>query len=84
MLWQAVMLGFAALDLRGDKLGIDRGSRPSGAVCRSPCVGEAGPSGSASLTGPWGATLVQGQPMEMRITDVARKLTAGATVQVSL
>jgi len=31
-----------------------------------------------------GATLVQGQPMEMRITDVTRKLTAGATGQVSL
>ena len=30
------------------------------------------------------ATLVRGQPMEMRITDVTRKLTAGATGQVSL
>ena len=29
------------------------------------------------------ATLVQGQPMEMRITDVTHKPTAGATVQVS-
>ena len=52
-LWQAVMLGFAGLDLRGDMLGIDPSSRPYGAVCRSACVGEAGPWGSASLAGPW-------------------------------
>ena len=42
-LWQAVMLGFAGLDLRGDALGFTRGFRPNGAACRSACAGEAGP-----------------------------------------
>jgi trehalose/maltose hydrolase-like predicted phosphorylase len=51
-LWQAVMLGFAGLDLKGDTLAIDPKLRPSGAACHSACAGEAGPWRSASLAGP--------------------------------
>src|SRR6476619_4211276 len=83
-LWQAVMLGFAGLDLRGDMLGIDprlpaQWRSLSFTVCwRGRSVGIRIADGTVE------ATLVQGQPMEMRITDVTRKLTTGTTVQVSL
>ena len=43
--WQAVVLGFAGLDLTGDVLGSTRGSRPSGGACRSACTGGDGRAG---------------------------------------
>ena len=83
-LWQAVMLGFAGLDLMGDMLGIDPRLPPqwrslSFRVCwrgRSVAIRIAGRTVQA--------TLVEGEAMEMRIAAATRKLTAGTTLQVSL
>jgi trehalose/maltose hydrolase-like predicted phosphorylase len=83
-LWQAVMLGFAGLDLRGDILGIDPRLPPewrslSFRVCwrgRSVGIRIAGRTVQA--------TLVEGEPMEMRIANAKPKLTAGETVHVAI
>jgi trehalose/maltose hydrolase-like predicted phosphorylase len=83
-LWQAAILGFAGLDLMGDTLGIDPRLPPrwrslSFRVCwrgRSVAIRIAGKTVQARL--------VKGEAMEMRIAAVARKLTPGATVQVSV
>jgi trehalose/maltose hydrolase-like predicted phosphorylase len=83
-LWQAAMLGFAGLDLRGDTLGIDPRLPPqwrslSFRVCwrgRSVAIRVAGRSVQA--------TLVEGKAMEIRIAATTRKLTAGAPIQVSV
>ena len=83
-LWQAVMLGFAGLDLRGDMLGIDPRLPPlwrslSFRVCwrgRSVGIRIAGRTVEA--------TLVEGEPIEMPIAATTRELTIGATLQVSL
>jgi trehalose/maltose hydrolase-like predicted phosphorylase len=83
-LWQAVMLGFAGLDLKGDTLGIDPRLPPqwhslSFRVCwrgRSVAIRIAGRTVQA--------TLVEGEAMEMRIGAATRKLTAGATLEVPL
>ena len=83
-LWQAVMLGFAGLDLTGDALGIDPQLPPqwrslSFRVCWR------GRSVAIRITGRTvQATLVAGEAMEMRIGAAARKLTAGAPLQVSV
>jgi trehalose/maltose hydrolase-like predicted phosphorylase len=83
-LWQAVMLGFAGLDLTGDTLAIDPRLPPqwrslSFRVCwrgRSVAIRIAGRTVQA--------TLVEGEGMEMRIGAATRKLAPGATVQVSV
>ena len=83
-LWQAVMLGFADLDLRGDTLAIDPKLPPqwrslSFRVCwrgRSVAIRIAGRTVQA--------TLVDGEPMEIRIADTTRKLTPGATLKASM
>src|SRR6516162_1331260 len=83
-LWQAVMLGFAGLDLKGDTLAIDPKLPPqwrslSFRVCwrgRSVAIRIAGRTVEA--------TLLEGEPMEMRIGAATGKLTAGFTQQVSL
>jgi trehalose/maltose hydrolase-like predicted phosphorylase len=83
-LWQAVMLGFAGLDLRGDILGIDPRLPPewrslSFRVCwrgRSVGIRIAGRTVQA--------TLMEGEPMEMRIAAAKRKLTAGETLHVAI
>ena len=83
-LWQAVILGFAGLDLRGDTLAIDPKLPPqwrslSFRVCwrgRSVAIRIAGRTVQA--------TLVEGEAMEIRIAAATRKLTAGATAQVSV
>jgi trehalose/maltose hydrolase-like predicted phosphorylase len=83
-LWQAVMLGFAGLDLKDEMLGLDPKLPPQWRslafrVCWR------GRSVQIRITGSIvQATLVEGQPMEMRIGAASRSLTAGATVQVSL
>jgi trehalose/maltose hydrolase-like predicted phosphorylase len=83
-LWQAVMLGFSGLDLRGDMLGIDprlpaQWRSLSFNVCwRGRSVGIRIADRTVE------ATLVEGEPMEMRIAATTRKLTMGATLQVSL
>jgi len=81
-LWQATILGFAGLDLRGDTVGIDprlppQWRRLSFRVCwrgRSVAIHIAGSTAQA--------TLVEGEAMEIRIAAATRKLTAGATVSV--
>jgi trehalose/maltose hydrolase-like predicted phosphorylase len=83
-LWQAAILGFAGLDLRGDTLGIDPRLPPqwrslSFRVCwrgRSVAIRIAGRTVQA--------TLVNGEAMEIRIAATTRKLTAGATAQASV
>jgi trehalose/maltose hydrolase-like predicted phosphorylase len=83
-LWQAVLLGFAGLDLRGDMLGIDPKLPPqwrslSFRVCwRGQSVAIRIVGGTVE------ATLAEGKPMEMRIAAATRTLTAGTTLQVSL
>jgi trehalose/maltose hydrolase-like predicted phosphorylase len=83
-LWQAVMLGFAGVDLRGDALGVDPRLPPqwrslSFRVCwrgRSVAIRIAGKTVQA--------TLAEGEAMEIRIASAMRKLTPGATLQVSV
>ena len=83
-LWQAVVLGFVGLDLLGDTLGINprlpsQWHSLSFRACwrrRVVAIHIAGRSVRA--------TLVEGEAMEMRIGTTTQKLTAGATVQVSL
>src|SRR5262249_24325259 len=80
-LWQAAILGFAGLDLRGDPLGIDPRLPPqwrslSFRVCwrgRSVAIGIAGRAVEATLVG--------GEGMEIRIAAVTHRLGAGGTGQ---
>jgi trehalose/maltose hydrolase-like predicted phosphorylase len=82
--WQAVMLGFAGLDLMSDTLGLDPRLPPqwrslSFRVCwrgRSVAIRIAGKTVQA--------TLVEGEAMELRIAAARRKLTAGAPLDVSV
>jgi trehalose/maltose hydrolase-like predicted phosphorylase len=82
-LWQAIVLGFAGVDLKGDMLGIDPRLPPrwrslSFRACwrgRSVAIRIAGKTVEA--------TLVDGEGLEIRIGGTVRKLTAGATLQVS-
>jgi trehalose/maltose hydrolase-like predicted phosphorylase len=83
-LWQAVILGFAGLDLKGDTLGIDPRLPPQWRSLsfrarwrgRSVAIRIAGSTVQA--------TLIEGEGMEMRIGAATRKLTAGAALQVSV
>ena len=83
-LWQAVMLGFAGLDLMGDTLGIAprlplHWRSLSFRVCwkgRTVAIRVVGSTVQA--------TLVEGEAMEMRIAGIARALIPGATLEVSL
>jgi hypothetical glycosyl hydrolase len=83
-LWQAVMLGFAGLDLMGDTLGINPRLPPewralSFNVCwrgRSVAIHIADSTVQA--------TLAKGEQMEMRIAAAAHKLTPVAPLQVSI
>ena len=83
-LWQAVILGFGGLDLMGDSLGIDPRLPPqwrnlSFRVCwRGRLVAIRIADRTVQ------ATLVRGEAMDLRIAAASRKLTAGATVQVSV
>ncbi|MBV9815763.1 MAG: glycoside hydrolase family 65 protein [Alphaproteobacteria bacterium] len=82
--WQAIVLGFAGLDLTGDILGLDPKLPPQWRSLsfrarwkdRSVAIRIAGRTVEARL--------VNGQPMEMQIAGATRKLTAGATLQVSI
>src|ERR1700756_4967660 len=76
-LWQAVILGFAGLDLRGEMLGIDPKLPPqwrslSFRVCWR------GRSVAIRITGRTAqATLVEGEGMEMRIAATTGSLAVG-------
>jgi len=83
-LWQAVMLGFAGLDMRGDTLGIDP-RLPSQWRSLSFRVCWRGRSVAIRISGNTvQATLVEGEPMEMRIAAATHKLTPGETLQLSV
>jgi trehalose/maltose hydrolase-like predicted phosphorylase len=83
-LWQAVILGFAGVDLRGDALGVTPKLPPEWRslafrVCwrgRSVAIRIAGRTVQA--------TLLHGDTMEMRVSAVKRKLAPGTTLQLSL
>jgi trehalose/maltose hydrolase-like predicted phosphorylase len=82
-LWQAVILGFAGLDLRCDTVGIDPRLPPqwrslSFRMCwrgRSVAVRMAGNNVEA--------TLLDGPAMDIRIAEATHKLAPGETLQVS-
>jgi trehalose/maltose hydrolase-like predicted phosphorylase len=83
-LWQAVMLGFAGLDFRGDRLGIDPRLPPqwkslSFRVCWRGQWVAIRIAGSTVE-----ATLAEGAAMEMRIASVTRKLIPRVTQKVSV
>jgi len=83
-LWQAIVLGFAGVDLKSDTLGLDpklpsQWHSLSFRVCwkgRSVAIRVAGKAVQA--------TLVEGEAMEIRIGGAMQKLMAGATRQVSI
>ena len=82
-LWQAVILGFAGLDMRSDIVGINPRLPPqwrslSFRVCwrgRSVAIRIAGRNVRA--------TLLDGHPMEIRIAEATHKLTAQETLRAS-
>jgi trehalose/maltose hydrolase-like predicted phosphorylase len=84
VLWQAVILGFAGLDLKGGTLGVDPRLPPQwrslsfrvGWRGRSVAIGIAGNTVQA--------TLVEGEGMDMRIGATTAKLASGAMLQVSI
>jgi beta-phosphoglucomutase family hydrolase len=78
-LWQAVILGFAGLDLSGDVLGIDPRLPPEwrSLTFRANWRGR---SVAITITGTTvQATLVRGDVMDIRIAGAAQKLLAGRT-----
>jgi trehalose/maltose hydrolase-like predicted phosphorylase len=83
-LWQAVMLGFAGLDPRGDILGLDPRLPPEwrSLAFRARWRGRSVEIRIAGRT--VHARLAEGEPMEMRIATAKRKLAAGETLQVSI
>jgi trehalose/maltose hydrolase-like predicted phosphorylase len=82
-LWQAVILGFGGLDLKGDTLGIDPRLPPQWRSL-SFRVSWRGRSVAIRIAGDTvQATLVEGEGMEMRIAAETRKLVPGVTLQVS-
>src|SRR5215469_12002019 len=82
--WQAIVLGFAGVDLKSDTLGLDPKLPPqwrslSFRVCwkgRSVAIRIAGKTVLA--------TLVEGEAMEIRIGGAMQELMAGTTRQVSI
>jgi trehalose/maltose hydrolase-like predicted phosphorylase len=82
-LWQAVILGFAGLDLKGDTLGIDP-RLPAQWRGLSFRVSWRGRSVAIRIAGDTvQATLVEGEGMEIRIGVTRRKLAPGAAAQIS-
>jgi trehalose/maltose hydrolase-like predicted phosphorylase len=83
-LWQAVILGFAGLDLKGDTLGVDPKLPPQWRSL-SFRVGWRGRSVAIAISGNTvQATLIEGEGMELRIGATTAKLAAGAPLQVSM
>jgi trehalose/maltose hydrolase-like predicted phosphorylase len=83
-LWQAIVLGFAGLDLKGDALGLDP-RLPSHWRSLSFRVSWRSRSVAIRIAGTTlQATLVEGEGMEMRIGTATRKLTPGTTLQASI
>jgi trehalose/maltose hydrolase-like predicted phosphorylase len=83
-LWQAIVLGFAGLDLKGDMLGIDPRLPPHwrGLSFRVYWRGRAVAIRIAGRSVQ--ARLVEGEAMELRIAATTVKLATGATLDVSI
>jgi trehalose/maltose hydrolase-like predicted phosphorylase len=83
-LWQAVMLGFAGLDLMADTLAIDPKLPPQwrSVSFRVRWRGRSVAIRIAAATVQ--ATLVEGEAMEIRVAAATRKLTPGATLEMSV
>jgi trehalose/maltose hydrolase-like predicted phosphorylase len=83
-LWQATILGFTGLDLMGDTLGIDPRLPPQWRSL-SFRVSWRGRSVAIRIVGSAvEATLLEGEPMDMRIAGATRKLTVDAPLQVAI
>jgi trehalose/maltose hydrolase-like predicted phosphorylase len=83
-LWQAVILGFAGLDLMGDTLAIDPKLPPQWRSL-SFRVRWRGRTAAIRVAGRTvQATLMEGETMEMRIAGARRQLTTGATLEASV
>jgi trehalose/maltose hydrolase-like predicted phosphorylase len=83
-LWQAVVLGFAGLDLMGDTLGIAPRLPPQWRSLAFRVRWKGRTVAIRIAGGAVRATLVEGEAMEMRITGAAQALAPGATIEVSL
>jgi trehalose/maltose hydrolase-like predicted phosphorylase len=83
-LWQAVIFGFAGLDLRGDMPGVDPRLPPQWRSL-SFRLSWRGRSVAIRIAGrAVQATLMEGEGMEMRIAATTVKLAEGATLEVSV
>jgi trehalose/maltose hydrolase-like predicted phosphorylase len=83
-LWQAVMRGFAGLDLMGDMLAIDPRLPPQWGSLSFRVRWKGRVVAIRASSGTVQATLAEGEAMEMRIVGTTRNLAAGATLQVSV
>ncbi len=82
-LWQAVLFGFAGLDMRNDALGLDPMLPPQWRSL-SFRVRWRGRTVAIHIKGRTvAATLMSGEPMEMRIAGAMRQLREGSTLQVT-
>ena len=83
-MWQAIVLGFAGLDLKGETLGVDPRLPPQWRSLsfrvrwrrRSVAIRVAGKTVQA--------TLIEGEGMEMRIAATTVKLAEGATMEAPI
>ena len=83
-LWQAVILGFAGLDLKGETISLDP-RLPAQWRSLSFRVSWRGRSVAIRIADRTvQATLVEGEGMEMRIAATMGKLAAGATLEVAI
>ena len=83
-LWQAVILGFAGLDLKGDVLGVDPRLPPQWRRL-SFRVSWRGRSVAIGISGNTvQVTLVEGEGMDMRMGATTAKLASGAMLQMSI
>lgn len=83
-LWQAAVLGFAGLDLAGDTPAIDPKLPPQWRSLSFRARWRGRTVAIRIIGRTVQATLVEGNPMEIRIATATRKLTAGASLQVSI
>jgi trehalose/maltose hydrolase-like predicted phosphorylase len=83
-LWQAVVLGFAGLDLMGDVLGLDPKLPPHWRSLSFRVHWRGRIVQIAISSGAVRASLEAGEAMELRVAGGTRTLTPGATADVSL
>jgi trehalose/maltose hydrolase-like predicted phosphorylase len=83
-LWQAVVLGFGGLDLRGDTLGINPKPPPQWRSLSFPVRWRGRKLDVRIAEGRVQARLSEGEAIEVRIAGAVRNLTPGAAVEVPL